>query len=86
MAKQSVQNFDKSVCNGCPHRVRKGESTGSHGVVDNLADLENSVIEGVTGEATYKCGLCGCPLTNLALTNMAPAHCPRLDQHDGGRL
>lgn len=33
-------------------------------------------------ETDFKCGLCGCPLVNLALTDQAPEGCPRLDNHN----
>lgn len=82
MGKTKVSDFDPEVCEGCPFR----EQEGGEGLINSLADLENSLIGGATGEQQYKCGLCGCPLKNLEVTNLAPDECPRLSEHNvGGR-
>lgn len=78
--KIAVTNFDKTACEGCPHRTEQGESTGN-GLVDTLADIEAGGLSAATGDEQHKCGLCGCPLANLDLFNRAPGDCPRLIQH-----
>jgi len=83
MGKTKVSDFDPAKCAGCPHRVREGD-TQAGGVIDSLADLENAILGGATGEEQYKCGLCGCPLKNLEATNLAPDSCPRLVEHGVG--
>jgi len=80
--KTAVTDFDESACEGCEHRVEPGEPTGN-GVVDTLADIETGGLSAATGEDQHKCGLCGCPLKNLALFNRAPNSCPRLAEHGG---
>lgn len=80
--KTRVNEFDQSVCEGCPHRVNSGDDTGN-GLVDRLASAQTRGLEAAKGEAQYKCGLCGCPLFNLELTGLAPAACPRIHGHGG---
>lgn len=88
MGKQSVPDFSPDVCHGeapevagiCPQRVYGQESTGRP-IIDTLARMETWVLEVVTGEDQYKCGICGCPLTNLDATDKAPDSCPRLEHH-----
>lgn len=93
MAKVVAENFDPNVCMGqrldldgpCPHMVRTEESTGRP-VVDRLARAERKALEvvnlaGDDGPGDFKCDMCGCPLTNLQLTNRAPEGCPRLRKH-----
>lgn len=93
MSKVSVRNFDTDVCMGqrgdfdspCPKRVPVDADTG-RGVVDGLSRIEgqamNAVGIGEDGDYTdFKCGMCSCPLVNLALTDLAPEGCPRLASH-----
>lgn len=93
MGKTSVRDFDTDVCMGerddvagpCPKRVPIDEGTGQ-GTVDRLARLEGAAMNaagvGEDGDYTdFKCGACGCPLVNLALTDQAPDECPRLEKH-----
>jgi len=79
-----VSDMDPDACEGCPYRTTTDESTG-RGVIDTAARLEGEVLERATGDTQYKCGLCGCPLTNLALFNRVPASCPRTAAHGGER-
>ena len=62
--------FDRSACQSCPHLV-DGATGGS--ILDRLANAIDD----------QKCGLCGCPLKNLAATSAPPESCPRLDAHRG---
>lgn len=93
MAKTSVEDFDTDVCMGeradvngpCPRRVSIDADTG-RSAVDRLARAEGKAMDAVgigeEGDYTdFKCGECGCPLANLALTDQAPEECPRLDKH-----
>lgn len=90
MGKTRVNDFDGDVCRGeapgttgpCPELVAGNAETG-HGTVDRLARIETSAIEAVTGSDPGKCGMCGCPLTNLELFEQAPEGCPRIEQHGG---
>lgn len=34
------------------------------------------------GGAVETCGVCGCPLFNLNMTDAPPSKCPRLDGHE----
>lgn len=80
MGKVSVSNFRESVCVGCPNRKLTDEDT--EGFTGKAAKAEGSVLEALSGEKQYKCGLCGCPLANLELFDQAPEDCPRLVQHN----
>lgn len=89
MDKRRVADFDQDVCSGeaagvsgvCPHRERT-EDAGGGGIIGRLAQLEGFAIEAATGEEQHKCGMCGCPLANLAAMNVAPTGCPRIELHD----
>lgn len=80
--KVRVNNFDESNCEGCPHRVEGGENTGN-GAVDRLASAQTRALSAAKGRTEYKCGLCGCPLFNLALFGSVPVNCPRIEDHGG---
>ena len=80
--KTDAPGFDQSICDGCPHRVRGDENTGRT-AIDAAALGETKVLEAITGEKQYKCGLCGCPLKNLELFGKVPTNCPRLREHGG---
>jgi hypothetical protein len=82
MSKVPVRDFDQGACEGCPHRVNPGDSTGRP-LIDKLANAESKVLKRSSGEDQHKCGLCGCPLKNLELFGRAPEACPRLDRHGG---
>jgi len=62
--------FDPDVCEGCPHKTTDAEG----GLLGALADA--------LGED--KCGLCGCPLSNLSAFQAPPESCIRLPQHRNG--
>jgi len=76
--------MDPDACEGCPYRTPVEEGTG-RSFVDTAARLEGEVLERATGDKQYKCGLCGCPLANLALFNQVPSTCPSIDKHGGER-
>ncbi len=82
--KVAVNDMDPAACEGCPHRVEAGESTGRT-VIDAAAKAETAVVEKATDEKQYKCGLCGCPLMNLSLFNRVPDLCPRVGDHGGDK-
>lgn len=90
MSKTDVENFDPSVCRGthpdvdgpCP-RYEAGDKGEPEGAVDRLSRIETAAVEAVTGEDPGRCGICTCPLPNLAAFNVAPEKCPRLHLHDG---
>lgn len=80
--KTKVDNMVPEECKGCPHRSGRKADTG-HGLIDTAARVEGAAVEVVTGERQDKCGLCGCPLVNLSLTNLVPEGCPRTSEHGG---
>lgn len=90
MGKVNVADFKTEVCMGedarfdgpCPHRMPVGEDNDK-AVVDTLARAEGAalnVLSRANGESPsdFKCGMCSCPLVNLAVADVAPANCPRL--------
>lgn len=88
MAKVRVADFDQDACYGrragvdgeCPHLEDVDADTGRR-IIDGLASVEGRALEAATGDEQHKCGLCSCPLANLAATDVAPESCPRLDKH-----
>lgn len=68
--------FDRSVCEGCPHRIEADEDSGR-----SLVDAVASAIGIVSGSTSHRCGKCGCFLSGLERTEAPPSDCVRLDQH-----
>lgn len=90
MGKTRVADFDPSVCLGehpavdgpCPHLVAVDAETGRP-VVDALRRAQARVLRDIDGMDDGACGLCSCPLKNLAVLDMGPAECPRIELHGG---
>jgi len=79
MSKLFGHGFDEGVCEECPHRQEVGEGEG---IIGSLSNAEGKVLEAAFGEAQFECGLCGCPLKNLAaISNGPPENCPFIEEH-----
>lgn len=89
MGKRRVSDFDPSVCLGehpaatgpCPHLVPIDADTGRP-IIDRLRRAEAATVGRITDMSDGACGMCSCPLKNLAVLDMAPDECPRIHLHD----
>ena len=76
MGHEYGHGFDQSVCEGCPHKMEALDDTG-HPLIDRIV----GGYARVTMQEVDRCGLCGCPLSNLERFSSPPSDCPRLDDH-----